>query len=121
VLNWKARGVLLRLPRIEGDAIEQSFRIVVWSAMLVTNLLHRLLVNIWPHDLLGHSGIIRRAAYHPPAAKLREPPNGVLRLGIVAVALVIDHVIVILLCAAVAEVIVSQQPAQDDFLGTIDI
>src|SRR5262245_10056332 len=73
------------------------------------------------HYLFGDASIIRRAADHSPPPKLREPPDGIFRLGIIAVPLAVDHVIVILFLAAIAEVIIAEQSSENDLFWAVDI
>ena len=85
------------------------------------HLLHRLEVDVRPQHLLRHRGVIGGALDHAPAPELAEPPLAERRLRIVGVAIREGHVELVLLLAAVAVVVVAEQPLQDDLGRTVDV
>src|SRR6187551_1616166 len=78
VLHLERLRVLLGLRRVERDAVEQRLRLVVEAPVLHAHLLHRLLVDVVAHDLLGDALVVGRGRQHAPAPELREPPDRVL-------------------------------------------
>src|SRR5260221_13525789 len=85
-VDGESRGVAVEIRfRVELDAVEKRLRALIETAMLVSDLLHRFLVDVRAHDFFGHALVVRRALHEAPAAELRQPPLRVLRLWIVAV------------------------------------
>jgi len=84
-----------------------GFWLAVGAAVLVSDLLHGLLVEVGPHHLPRDARIVGRALDHPPPPELGEPPDGVLGLGVVAVARAEDHVARVFPPPADAEVVVA--------------
>src|ERR1041384_946982 len=76
---------------IERHTVEQSFLVVVRTAVGIADLLHRFLVKVRTHDLFGDALVIRRAADHAPATELGQPPLREFRLRIITVALAVNH------------------------------
>ncbi|OOO03618.1 MAG: hypothetical protein USCGTAYLOR_00168 [Chromatiales bacterium USCg_Taylor] len=89
--------------------------------MLITYFLHRLLIEVRSHDLLGNPVVIGGTVHHAPAAVLAQEPLCVFRLWIVTVTIAEDHVVGIFRFAAVAEIVMSLQAAQDDVRRTINV
>src|SRR5690242_2782523 len=89
--------------------------------MAVANFLHRVLVEVRPHDLLSDALVVWRAGNHAPATELSDEPLRIFELGIVAVALAEMHEELVLVLTTVSVVIVSLQPAQDDILVAVDV
>src|SRR5258706_3472428 len=112
--------VLLRLLRVEGDAVEERLRVFVLPAVLDPELPHGLFVDVGSHDLARDARIVGYTFDHAPTPKLREPPDGVLRLRIVAVAGVENHVVRIVLLATVAVVVVTLEPPENEIRRTVD-
>src|SRR4051812_13196154 len=119
--DWETGGIFLWLLGIKGNPVKEGFGITVWAAMFVADFFHRLLIDVRPHHLLCDTLVVRRARDHSPAPKLREPPDGVLRLRVIAIPLVENHVMIILFGPTITEVIISKQPSQDDFFRAIDV
>src|ERR1044071_5470078 len=90
-VNRKTFGVELRLGRVEGNSVEQGFGGLVGAAVGKADLLHSFFVKVRAHDLAGHRMVVGRAVHHAPTPKLRQPPDRVFGLWIVAVALVENH------------------------------
>src|SRR5262249_27581188 len=107
--------------RIELLPVEHGPGRIIAPAVRVADLLHRLFVEIRPHDRLGHAGVIGRAWDHAPTPELGQPPLGVGRLRIIAVAFAEMHRRLVRPRPAVAVVELAQQPAQDDLLVTVDV
>ena len=69
------RGVLLRDPSRRTDAVEQRELLHLGHLRRDAHLLHRLEVDVRPHDPLGDALVVGRALDHAPAAELGEPPH----------------------------------------------
>src|SRR6185369_11150166 len=97
IVNDKTFCIRLEIAGwVEGHTVEQSFLVVVRSAVGIADLLHRFLIEVRTHDLFGDALVIRRPADHAPAAELGQPPLRELRLRIIAVALAVNHVVIVL-------------------------
>src|SRR5688572_13647364 len=101
VVDRKTFGVLFRFGRVKCDSVEECFRLVIQTAVGVTDLFHRFFVEVMAEYLADHSAVIRGPAHHAPAPELAEPPNPVLRLRVVAIALAENHVMLVLPASAV--------------------
>src|SRR5262245_56483717 len=120
-LDREAHRVVLRVGGIEGDAVEECLARLARAAVLGAQLLHRLLVEVGAHDLGRDALVVGLAFDEAPAAELRQEPDRVLRLRIVAVAIMEDHVIRIFLGAAVAVVVVALEATLDDRRRAVDV
>src|SRR5690349_2108670 len=92
---------------VKRNSIEQSLLIVVRPAVHASDFFHCLFVDVRAHHLFGDAFIVRRARNHSPAAELGEPPFAIFWLGIIAVALAENHVVVVLFFASVTVVVVA--------------
>src|SRR6185436_11612738 len=70
VVDGKGRRVGLGVLGIEALAVEECFRLVTTSAVGVTELLHRLFVDVGAHHLLGDALVVGLAFHHAPAPEL---------------------------------------------------
>src|SRR6185436_1417983 len=121
VVDREALCVFLRLRWVKSNVVEERFGVIVRSGVLVADLFHGLLVDVWAHDAFCDAGIIRRAGHHSPPPKLREPPDRVFGLGVVAVAFAVNHVVLVFGLAAVAKVVVAEQTGEDRFFRAVDV
>ena len=119
--NRESGGVLLRFGGVERDTVEESLGSHARAAMVKPDLFHGLFVDVGAHHLFGDPFIVGRAVDHAPPAELCEPPDRIFGLGIVAVPLMVNNVVVILLGAPISEIILSKQSPEDDLLRTVDV
>src|SRR5437879_9182034 len=119
-MNCETRCVFFGVLWIE-HAVGQPGRGKVRCGDLHAEFFHRRQIEVRAHNLFGHLLVIRRAFDHAPSPELAQPPVAVGPRREVAVALGENHVIRILLLAAVAVIVLAQQPIEDDFLWTVDV
>src|SRR5438552_15455661 len=101
---------------IEGHAVKQGFRFVVFAAVLVTQFLHRLGVNVRSHHLPGDTLVIGGAGNQTPTTILGEEPFAVFGLREVAIPATENHVVVVLLFTTIAIIVVSLQASEYRFV-----
>src|SRR6266850_1081920 len=76
-VDGEALRVLLRIGRVEGDAVEERFLFHVLTRCLDPHVLGHLAEDVGPMHAIDEALVLRRLLDHPPAAELGEPPDAV--------------------------------------------